>query len=335
MAASSTLNDADLFRRLILRTHRYSKLLQLAPKDSWVIRDEEALLREVQEAMTARNIDWKAWLESPEGQTALLLHEDNEKSKLFATERCGKCSHNHFDGDEYQCKKKIEMRPTHCSAFDDTEEIFEIRLQTYAIDRCSTCKKCVSVPLKIIEGNDYKCSIKANMLAKNCNFFESNDSFKLRDIPEFKFEGVQQTKESTELLIGMVLAKKSNPSIDKPLEEEETLSNAFGAQILLKRIKAYKLPYIVTSTFYVMSVKTFVNTPGDIMTLLWLCHQYHKRTKKTLLGLEEWVDIFPFGTPSDSDKSAWWDSQKLTSDERNVVGSSSDNLVDYSHLWSL
>lgn len=169
--SSKILSDAELFSRLVKRTYRYNKLVDIAPQE--ILKKEVEMLHEVQEELEIRGYgNWKEWLESPQGQTALLLQEDHEKTFIAACDRCGRCSHYCFNGDDYYCEKGVDTLSTVCTAFDDTGEDYAIRAQVYTFERCSTCKKCIIKPLEVIEGEEYKCSVKGNMLAKTCAHLE-------------------------------------------------------------------------------------------------------------------------------------------------------------------
>jgi len=148
----------------------------------------------------------------------------------------------------------------------------------------------------------------------------------IKQIPEFHFQGHRLTKENSERLIQFILAANK----DVLLSETEEIAKTFLAQIFLKRIAGYKLPYTVTTAFFMMSMLTFVDRPGNVMILLWLCHQYFKKTGKVKLGIAEWVDIFPWGTPTKEEREKWWDSQKIKPEER--VGL---NLVDLPEMWKI
>ena len=77
--------------------------------------------------------------------------------------------------------------------------------------------------------------------------------------------------------------------------------------------------------------KTFIAlNPGKIIMLLWLAHQYHKKVHHrniTLLGIDEWVDIFPFGVPTEKEMERMWESQK-------APGAPSGNLLDDIKTWN-
>jgi hypothetical protein len=147
---------------------------------------------------------------------------------------------------------------------------------------------------------------------------------------DFKFKGRPLTQKETNTFITLGMSKDK----DQPLDKEDTL---FGvllkdeplAQILLKRIKVFKLPFMISAMFFLMSVSTGFTNPGKVIMLLWLAHQYHNKAHHrniTLLGVNEWVDIFPFGVPTEKELERMWKSQK-------APGAPSGNLLDDIRTW--
>lgn len=139
---------------------------------------------------------------------------------------------------------------------------------------------------------------------------------------DFKFKGRPLTQEESNTFITMSLSAHK----DLPLDEEGTLSNELLAKILMKRIKAYKLPFKISAMFFLASISTAFTNPGKVMVLLWLAHQYHKKNQVPLLGLNEWVDIFPFGVPTEEELERMWESQK-------APGAPLGNLLDDIKTW--
>lgn len=147
-------------------------------------------------------------------------------------------------------------------------------------------------------------------------------------IPEFEFQGQPLDKENTGRLLSLVMLGMQG--VDVPMEEDGNIADLFLTKVASKRIKAYGLPFNLSNLFFVASVMTFVTTPGMVMGLLWLAKRYADRTQKTLLKIEDWCEIFPFGTPREEDQETWWDAQKVTWDRKSLE---SDNMVDYPSLW--
>lgn len=142
------------------------------------------------------------------------------------------------------------------------------------------------------------------------------------NFPTFTFIGQPLTKEQSHYFISLVL----NKSKELPLKHSQPdLKNIPLSQILLKRIEHYPLPFEITDFFMLISILTFVNSPGNIMILLRLCYQYFKKTNKSLLNIEDWSNIFPFGYPTTQELNQMWLSQKLPNN---------NNMVDYPELWT-
>jgi len=157
---------------------------------------------------------------------------------------------------------------------------------------------------------------------------------KLRPIPKVEFTPVPLTREQTEEFLQLCL----NPDKDKPLDEVPELCRNVVASAFLVKQHGFELPYKISAYFFLMSALTIADRPGIAVMILWMAHEYNRHRGKKLLGLPEWVDIFPMGVPTDHDMKKWWDSQKLTFEERKEKMKewpmASDNLVDYKELWA-
>mgnify|MGYP001021929473 CR=1 FL=1 len=148
---------------------------------------------------------------------------------------------------------------------------------------------------------------------------ESIISESISPIPKFEFVGQPLSEEQSRQLMALLLNKDK----DVPLAQEPILANEKSSQMILKRIEAFKLPFTITAQFMIASIMTWVSSPGKLVALLWLCHNYHKQTGKTLLNIEDWTNMFPWGTPTDKEFGLWWDKQKCKY----------DNKVDLLSLW--
>jgi hypothetical protein len=154
----------------------------------------------------------------------------------------------------------------------------------------------------------------------------------MKKLPEFIFKGKQLNPEQSRILLGCIMATKDASWKESVFDEEPTLCNNMAAKIISKRINVYGLAYKLSSSFFAMSLLTMLKTPGDCMILLRLCHQYHKKTGKTFLDINDWCEMFPFGVPTEDEKQQWWESQKIPYEDR-PAGSLMDNLVDIPELW--
>jgi hypothetical protein len=151
----------------------------------------------------------------------------------------------------------------------------------------------------------------------------------MNPIPEFKFKGRQLDKEETANLMSLLLASKKGTEM--PMKDDPELMKLFPAQVAAKRIEVYPLPFCLTNLFFIMSIMTFVRSPGNVMGLLWLAKNYSDKRKKSLLTLEDWCEIFPWGVPTEKEFITWWGTQKVAPEDRGPM--EPDNLVDYSELW--
>jgi len=139
---------------------------------------------------------------------------------------------------------------------------------------------------------------------------------------DFNFKGRPLNTEESEILIKILLVG----SLDKPLDQEERLKDDFLAQIVIKRLKAFKLPFMISSAFYVISLSTVFNNPGKIVMLLWLAYKYHLEKKIAYLDINAWVDMFPMTIPTEEELQYMWESQKSP-------GAPLGNLLDDPNTW--
>jgi len=124
----------------------------------------------------------------------------------------------------------------------------------------------------------------------------------LEKIQEFKFKGSPLTEEQTKHCLGLLISKGS----DCPLgEDTEGLKDELLAQIFLKRIEVYELPFKVSTYFFLMSLMTTFTNPGKVMILLRLCYQEHLKTGCSYFDIETWCDMFSFGPPTEEELSKY------------------------------
>ena len=146
----------------------------------------------------------------------------------------------------------------------------------------------------------------------------------MKTIPEFTFKGEQFSEENSKNFLQLLLNAKKEISL-----KESEIKSERSAQIFLERIEVYRLKFVVSDFFFIMCMMTFVKSPGHIMILLRLCYQYWEKTDKDFIGINEFAEIFSYGTPTDKELETMWDSQKYF--EREPGGS--DNLLDYYISW--
>lgn len=146
----------------------------------------------------------------------------------------------------------------------------------------------------------------------------------MKEIPTFKFKSIPLSEDQSEFLIRLATNLQMENWID---DLNDTLKKEFLCQILMKRIKAYNLPFRISNFFFMISVSTFADNPGKAMIMLRLCYQHWKKTGCTDFNLDVWCkDMFPLGIPSEESMQEWWDSQK---DSKAPLG----NLVDDYNNW--
>jgi len=144
-------------------------------------------------------------------------------------------------------------------------------------------------------------------------------------IPEFKFKGQPLSEKNSELFMRAFLTKEK----EVPFQKNEDLSKEFLCRIIEKRMEAYKLSFILTDLFIIMSIITWVDSPAKTVCLLYMAFKYHKKTGKDILDIEAWANMFPWGTPTEEEFQKWWLSQKYEDKENPMK----DNLIDDFNLW--
>lgn len=146
----------------------------------------------------------------------------------------------------------------------------------------------------------------------------------MRSIPEFEFKGEPLSSENSEMFLNLILSKEKEVPLHASTIAEDQISKIF-----LLRIKTYDLKFMVTDFFFSFCVWLFIDRPGRLMILLRLCYQYWRDTEKELIGIEDFAQMFPFGTPTEVELKEMWYSQKFP-DRPSLE---SDNLLDYPELW--
>jgi len=142
-------------------------------------------------------------------------------------------------------------------------------------------------------------------------------------IPEFQFKGQPLTDQNMQRMLSLYMSRDK----EVPIEQDKELAELFPVKVLIKRIAGYGLPFNVTNFFFLMSMVTFTEgNPGKIMMLLWLSNRHYQKTGVKLLGIHEWADIFPMGTPTGEECRKFWDSQKK-------VDEPLGNMLDNPNYW--
>lgn len=147
-------------------------------------------------------------------------------------------------------------------------------------------------------------------------------------LPKFKFRGTPMTQDQTMKVMGLMMTRDS----EGPVTKDEELSGLFPVAVILKRITAYGLPFTFSNSFILASLLCGMNSPGKAMIVLALAFQYYKEKKSScsdmssLLTIDDWANMFPWGFPSDSEFQLMWESQKSADEPHG-------NLVDNPRHW--
>jgi len=146
------------------------------------------------------------------------------------------------------------------------------------------------------------------------------------DLPEFTYVGRPITDRESQQLLSLMMAA-ARPEFEKPFQDDPLLMQEFLGKLLEKRISVGKLPYTMTNLFLVASFATFIDRAGHAVMLLWMVKKHSEKTGKSLLTLNDWVEMFPYKVPSEDDLMSWWEAQKV--DEEGCC----NNALDQPAMW--
>jgi len=154
----------------------------------------------------------------------------------------------------------------------------------------------------------------------------------MNQLQEFKFKGRVLTPEESKRLIDLVMF--ANNGNEQDLAQDSEINKTLLAQIMLKRIGAFKMPFAISNLCFVMSLLTFMDRPAVAIILLWIIKCFcHKQSKPDgyLVTIEDWCShLFPMGVPTPEELMKWWDGQKIIPDS----GSMNDNAADVMEAWT-
>lgn len=124
------------------------------------------------------------------------------------------------------------------------------------------------------------------------------------------------SENQSEILQHLMLFKRSPQT--KPIENKPPLF-----QMIEKRIQNLHTYLIdIPAMFY---LTTIVKKPGDVIMYCWYFQYLSKKRNIKEFTIDEIVNIFPMGFPSENELKKVWDIQKVERPSMEY----SDNLLDY------
>ena len=93
----------------------------------------------------------------------------------------------------------------------------------------------------------------------------------------------------------------------------------------------------VTEPVYMLIVAYGARHPGDMVLWAYALFQLSKRLGRTELNMDDLVNAFPFGIPTEAGKSRVWNSQKIereTSEGKSILPFVTDNWYATNEAWA-
>ena len=149
----------------------------------------------------------------------------------------------------------------------------------------------------------------------------------------------QMSEEETMAMFKVMLSKDPNLSCDLNDVDKESdvykhmkpLIEAFQAQVFLSRLKT--LTTLKMSLGALIILMHHMESAGSaVMHVFYL---FYKLPENTLVTVDKFADIFPWGFFSTQQLNEIWDAQKVGVDDRKgftCIGAQ-DNMIDYLETW--
>ena len=162
---------------------------------------------------------------------------------------------------------------------------------------------------------------------------------KLVEIFDKHTPNTEMTEDEMMLMMSIMIGKDKSLSIDIDELDKDSeiykhfkpLIESFQGQVFLKRLKAFTTLKISLGAFAILL--QHMPSPGAcVMYNFYLCN---KLPENTLITVETFGDVFPWGFFSESQLKEIWAAQKVDSEmakKHQCVGAP-DNMIDYVETW--
>lgn len=162
---------------------------------------------------------------------------------------------------------------------------------------------------------------------------------KLIDIFESHNPNTSMDEGETMLMFKIMVSKDPNLSCDLDEIDKESdvykhmkpLIEAFQAQVFLSRLKHLTTLKMTLGALTILM--HHMETAGSaVMHAFYL---FYKLPENTLVTIDKFGDVFPWGFFSPEQLNEIWDAQKVNTDDRKgfkCIGAP-DNMIDYLEIW--
>jgi hypothetical protein len=162
---------------------------------------------------------------------------------------------------------------------------------------------------------------------------------KLIDIFEKHTPSTPMTEDETMVMMNLLMSKDKNFTCDLNEIDKESeiykhfkpLIESFQARVFLSRIKA--LTSLKISLGALIILMHHMESAGKAVMLTF--YLYYKLPMNTLVTVETFAELFPWGFFSEEQLNKIWDAQKVGRDDREgftCIGAP-DNTIDYLESW--
>ena len=162
---------------------------------------------------------------------------------------------------------------------------------------------------------------------------------KLIDIFNQHSPNTEMSEDETITMFKIMLSKDPNLSCDLDEIDMESdvykhmkpLIKAFQAQVFLGRLKHMTSLKISLSALIIL-MHHMESAGSAVMYAFYLSY---KLPENTLITVDKFVEVFPWGFFSNEQLNKIWDAQKVSTDDRkgfSCIGAP-DNKIDYPEIW--
>lgn len=147
------------------------------------------------------------------------------------------------------------------------------------------------------------------------------------------------TEEEIMIMANIMMSNDKSFSVDiKELYQEseiykhfKPLLESFQGQVFLKRIEIFTSLKMTLGAFIILM--QYMPSPGACVMYTFYLHA--KLPKNTLVTVDSFAEVFPFGFFSETQLEDIWNTQKVDSkkSKTNKYVGAPDNMIDYLEIW--
>lgn len=162
---------------------------------------------------------------------------------------------------------------------------------------------------------------------------------KLVEIFDKHTPNTEMSEDEMMLMMGIMMGKDKSLSVDideldknsEIYKHFKPLIESFQGQVFLKRLKAFTTLKMSLGAFAIL----LQHMPTLGSCVMYTFYLYNKLPENTLITVETFGDVFPWGFFSETQLNEIWSAQKVNSEnakEYACVGAP-DNMIDYLETW--